>query len=336
MDFSHFLQILILAIVQGAAELLPVSSSAHVTIAARLMGFNMGNEFEWTFLLVMLHTGTMFSVLVYFWSRWKQMVNQIPAMLVATVCTAVVGYPLMKLIKHFLNAGSTGAEQEIESMFQNLPLMACSLAAVGVLIIVAGFKDEKTPAATVPTQPVRPKATPLGAFGTPSAPSAQGTSAFTASGLISMLQAAIIGAVQGLALPFRGFSRSGSTISTSILLGVPRMTAEEFSFALAVILTPVVIAREVWMLIKPHAHAAVDAASQAAASTAVAVSDTAGSANLSRLLLPGLLGMAFSFVAGLIALKWLSSWLEKGRWKFFGFYCLAASAVVLCLHFLQP
>ena len=170
MDFSHLLQILILAIVQGAAELLPVSSSAHVTIAARLMGFNMGNEFEWTFLLVMLHTGTMFSVLVYFWSRWKQMVNQIPAMLVATVCTAVVGYPLMKLIKHFLNAGSTGAEQEIESMFQNLPLMACSLAAVGVLIIVAGFKDEKTPASTVPTQPVRPKATPLGAFGTPSAP----------------------------------------------------------------------------------------------------------------------------------------------------------------------
>ena len=92
MDFIHLLQILVLAIVQGAAELLPISSSAHVTVAARLMGYDMGNVFEWTFLLVMLHTGTMASVLIYFWSRWKKMFDQVPAMVVATVCTAVVGY----------------------------------------------------------------------------------------------------------------------------------------------------------------------------------------------------------------------------------------------------
>jgi len=40
----------------------------------------------------------------------------------------------------------------------------------------------------------------------------------------------------------------------------------------------------------------------------------------------------FSFLAGLVALKWLSSWLEHGRWYWFGIYCLAASAVVFWLH----
>ena len=43
--------------------------------------------------------------------------------------------------------------------------------------------------------------------------------------------------------------------------------------------------------------------------------------------------MVFSFVAGLLALKWLSRWLEGGRWKFFGFYCLIAAAGVLLIHF---
>ncbi|HTA77467.1 MAG TPA: undecaprenyl-diphosphate phosphatase, partial [bacterium] len=39
-----------------------------------------------------------------------------------------------------------------------------------------------------------------------------------------------------------------------------------------------------------------------------------------------------SFGAGLLALQWLSSWLSRGRWKFFGFYCLAFSAVVWLLQ----
>ncbi|HBZ72128.1 MAG TPA: UDP-diphosphatase, partial [Deltaproteobacteria bacterium] len=42
-----------------------------------------------------------------------------------------------------------------------------------------------------------------------------------------------MGAVQGLCLPFRGFSRSGSTISTGLLLGLDKGRVEEFSFALA-------------------------------------------------------------------------------------------------------
>ena len=56
--------------------------------------------------------------------------------------------------------------------------------------------------------------------------------------------------MQGLSLPFRGFSRSGATISTGLLLGVSRVRAEAFSFALAVVLTPPVIAREALRLVR--------------------------------------------------------------------------------------
>jgi hypothetical protein len=52
---------------------------------------------------------------------------------------------------------------------------------------------------------------------------------------------------------------------------------------------------------------------------------------LVKLLMPGLLGMVCSFVAGYLALKLLSRLLEAGPWKYFGYYCLVASAVVFGL-----
>jgi undecaprenyl-diphosphatase len=63
------LQVILLAIVQGLAELLPVSSSAHVVVAEKLMGLDPTTPYM-TLLLVMLHTGTMFAVIVYFWNKW--------------------------------------------------------------------------------------------------------------------------------------------------------------------------------------------------------------------------------------------------------------------------
>ncbi|HLJ75965.1 MAG TPA: undecaprenyl-diphosphate phosphatase, partial [Acidobacteriaceae bacterium] len=102
--------------------------------------------------------------------------------------------------------------------------------------------------------------------------------------------------------------RSGATISVGMLQGIRKRRVEAFSFALAVILTPPVVAREAMRL---H-H--VDHSGFAAAA------------------LPSLLGAVFSFLAGLVALRWLSAWLERGRWYYFGIYCLVASAVVFALH----
>ena len=59
-------QLCLVALIQGACELLPVSSSAHVIVAEKLMGYDPSSP-EMTMLLVLLHTGTMFAVIVYFW-----------------------------------------------------------------------------------------------------------------------------------------------------------------------------------------------------------------------------------------------------------------------------
>jgi undecaprenyl-diphosphatase len=131
---------------------------------------------------------------------------------------------------------------------------------------------------------------------------------------MSSRAALCIGAVQGVCLPFRGLSRSGATISTGLAVGVARQKAEEFSFALAVVLTPAVIVREAWRLHKtPAVAAAID------------------SGGLWTVLAPSLLGMVFSFLAGLLALRWLSRWLEQDRWHLFGYYCLAVAVAIFFL-----
>jgi len=274
---SYF-QILILALIQGLCELLPVSSSAHVIAAEKIMGLDPSSP-NMTMLLVMLHTGTMFAVIVYFWRGWKRdffaSAGQLQwfamQIIIATFCSGIVYLGLKILIKEILHA-------EVEDLFSNLPLIAGSLAVVGVLIIYAGWREEKSPRHSE----------------------------------IQPAHSIWIGLVQGICIPFRGFSRSGATISTGLLLGLPKQKLEEFSFALAVVLTPLAIVQEAHRLIKTHSLSQESAL---------------------HLLMPGLVGMVFSFAAGLLALKWLSRWLEGGRWKFFGFYCLVAATGVLVIHF---
>ncbi|MDE2145884.1 MAG: undecaprenyl-diphosphate phosphatase [Burkholderiales bacterium] len=280
-----FLQIAVLAIVQGLAELLPVSSSAHVIVAEKLMGLDPTTP-RMTLLLVMLHTGTMFAVIAYFWAAWREAyfgsaaaLRRHAAMLaLATVLTGVVGLSLQALIKRWFFAGS--ASFEIEHLFGNARLMAGALAAAGVLIIASSR--------------LRPRG----------------------DGELGLRSAAWIGAVQGLCLPFRGFSRSGATISTAMVLGVEQRRAEAFSFALAVVLTPAVIAKEGWRVIQAQSHAAAPGGAMHGLLPALA---------------PGLLGMVLSFAAGLLALRWLSRWLQGGRWYLFGAYCLLAAGVVLAV-----
>ena len=281
----NLLQIVVLGFVQGAAELLPVSSSAHVIIAEKLMGLDPSSP-DMTFLLVMLHTGTMFAVIAYFWRSWSQhyfgssaaILATARNIIIATVATIVVGLALQWVIEKIFLRGQ--AKAEIEVLFSHLPLIAAALAAAGGLIIYSGSVEEKAP----------------------------GTAEF------SSRKALVVGLVQGLCLPFRGFSRSGGTISTALLAGVERRRAEEFSFALAVVLTPLVVGKELLRLIKAHPEI------------------THGS-QLAKLSIPGLFGMVCSFGAGLLALWLLSRWLEQGRWKFFGYYCLVAAVAVGALAY---
>ncbi|HEY6454326.1 MAG TPA: undecaprenyl-diphosphate phosphatase [Steroidobacteraceae bacterium] len=277
-----FLKVVVLAIVQGLAELLPVSSSAHVVVAEKLMGLDPSAP-SMTLLLVMLHTGTMFAVIVYFWRRWRatyfsswvQFKRMAVQVIVATALTGLIGEALKLLIEKSAFRGVPHAQ--IEDLFSHLELIAPALAVAGVLILFAGWRE-------------RPARDP------------------TVVDDLTTRQAALIGAIQGLCLPFRGFSRSGATISVGMLAGVAKASAESFSFALAVVLTPAVDAREsLRVLHEEHAG---------------------GVAALAGAVVPSLVGALLSFVAGLLALKWLSRWLENGRWYLFGVYCLLAAMAV--------
>jgi undecaprenyl-diphosphatase len=279
------LKVIVLAIVQGLAELLPVSSSAHVIVAEKLMGLDPSAP-AMTLLLVMLHTGTMFAVIVYFWQRWQQTYfkNAVAfkrfawLVILATVLTAVIGELIIKIIEGMELSGLPHAQ--IEDLFGHLEVIAPALAAAGILILIAGLTERRRPSS--------------------------GTTE------LSVRQASLIGAVQGLCLPFRGFSRSGATISVGTLAGVAKSRAESFSFALAVVLTPPVVIRELMRVI--HAQR------------------TDATAQLASAVIPSLVGAVFAFFAGLIALKWLTKWLERGRWYLFGIYCLVAAAAVAGLH----
>ncbi|HXB62761.1 MAG TPA: undecaprenyl-diphosphate phosphatase [Acidobacteriaceae bacterium] len=282
-------QVIVLAFVQGLAELLPVSSSAHVVVVEKLMGLDPTSP-EMTLLLVMLHTGTMFAVILYFWKQWRQSFFSSAhvfwkiavRLIVASVITLIIGEGLMKVIEKLFGHGQV---IEPEQFFGRLDLIAPALLAAGILILIAGWRSTH------------------GGEG----------SAFDNDGTPRpcLQQSSIIGAVQGLCLPFRGFSRSGATISTGLLLGIAKPQAEAFSFALAVLLTPPVVAREVLRLIKlRHLEGAA----------------------LGAAVVPGLIGMVCAFLAGLLALKWLSGWLEGGKWYLFGIYCVAAAVGVGLLH----
>jgi undecaprenyl-diphosphatase len=231
----------------------------------------------------------MFAVIVYFWKSWRYdyfsssaaVWNTAKELVVASFATAVVGGVLLVLIEKVVMHGQPHAE--VESLFGNFTVISCALAAVGVLILIAGrgrqTGDEESRCSM---------------------------------DAVSVSQSTWIGAVQGLCLPFRGFSRSGATISTALILGVGRLAAEKFSFALAVILTPPVIVRELLRLINVHGSAAPHAIPSSFA--------MAG------------LGMLCSFLAGLLALRWLTRLLERGRWQWFGYYCLLAALTVFLLH----
>jgi undecaprenyl-diphosphatase len=211
------LKVIILAIVQGLAELLPVSSSAHVIVAEKLLGLDPAAP-PMTLLLVMLHTGTMFAVIVYFWRQWRDTYFQslrvfkasAVQVIAATAITGIVGETVIVLLEKTVWRGSPHVE--IETLFGRLDFIAPALAAAGIIILIAAVSEKR--------KSMRPQ---------------------SAAADLTLKRACVIGSIQGFCLPFRGFSRSGATISTGMLLGVAKSRAEAFSFALAVVLTPPVV-----------------------------------------------------------------------------------------------
>ena len=192
---------IVLGIIQGIAEFLPISSSAHLILVPYLLGWS---EHSMAFDIA-LHFGTLLAVLVVFFREWWDLfmgaVKKVTKgkssfenrmfwyLVIATIPGAVLGFLLDELV---------------ENVFRTkIWLMATALAVMGVLIFIGDKWADKH------------------------------YKIETDYKHITLKQAALIGLSQALAI-IPGFSRSGTTILTARLMGLSKSAATKFTFLLSV------------------------------------------------------------------------------------------------------
>lgn len=254
-----YLDALLLGIIQGLTEFLPVSSSGHLVLGETLLGVRPpGVSFE-----VALHVGTLLAVLVYFRRRLWAMVQSlfrtdmvlerrlIWYLIVGSVPAALVGLSLKKFI---------------EATFAAPALVAVLLLVTGLILLSTHWSR---------LQPERP---------------------------LSTLRALFVGCGQALAI-LPGISRSGTTISTGLWLGLPPVVAAEFSFLLSI---PAV--------------------------AGAAVLDFADMGGVPPELVGQFLaGALTSLLVGWLAIHWLLALLKRGHFTYFAYYCFAVGLLGLYL-----
>ena len=206
-------QSIIIGIVQGLTEFLPVSSSAHLILVPKVLGWNdpfiNSAAFD-----VMLHMGTLVALLVYF---WRDLVRYAVAAIAALRDRSIGNDPDRKiallLVVSAVPAAILGVllESFVDTYFREVPLAVCLLLAVGAAIL---FLAERAARHTRKMEDLSP------------------------------VQALGIGLAQGLAL-FPGISRSGITISAGLFLGLERAAAARFAFLMG---TPIIAGAGLWKI----------------------------------------------------------------------------------------
>ena len=185
---------IILGIVEGVTEFLPVSSTGHLILATELLGFDAE---KWAAFNVIIQLGAILAIIVLYWRTfWAVLAGMVKGnavswrfvrnILIAFLPSAILGF---LLIKH------------IEALLENAMVVAIALIVGGVAILVIEKVAKRSDQVGVAELPV---GTVIG-----------------------------IGLAQCLAM-IPGVSRSGATIMGALGLGVERRTAAEFSFFLAV------------------------------------------------------------------------------------------------------
>jgi undecaprenyl-diphosphatase len=214
---------LILGLIEGLTEFLPVSSTAHLRIVEALLGIDLSNGY-WKMFSIVIQLGAISCLPIYFRQRLAEFVATFPRgvrgdrtafthpltlTLIAFVCTAIPAFLLTKVIGKHL---------------ENLPLMAGALIVGGVLMWVID--------AMCGSRPIGGDVEDL-RFG----------------------QAVWIGTCQTLSAVFPGTSRSMATIAAGQVAGLSRATALEFSFLLSI---PTMVAATGYDLLKFITHPDAD------------------------------------------------------------------------------
>ncbi|MAT16041.1 MAG: UDP-diphosphatase [Planctomyces sp.] len=266
MTAGELLEAVILGIVQGIAEFLPVSSSGHLVICSDLITHFTGKPFDPEASLQMnvaLHAGTLLSIVLVYRYDLMRMALRPKSWWPVLIATAPLVLIALTPVKDMLEEIST-------------PLVAgfCLLFTSVLLFLSSRFGNEQASE----TLEIENEVTPV--------------------------KAAVIGLFQALAL-LPGISRSGSTITSALFMGVSRPIAAQFSFMIAI---PAISGATV-LMVKDYLEA----------------SESEQTAPLAVLAV----GAIVSFGVGLFALKWLIRIVSRGKLHYFGWYCLVVGTLTI-------
>lgn len=214
MEFLELLKALILGIVEGITEWLPVSSTGHMILVDEFLSLEVSPQFREMFLVV-IQLGAIFAVVVlYFWKLWPLTRERGKV----TVKGETISM-WMKIVVSCIPAAIVGLlyDDEIDALFYNWQTVSVMLILFGIFfILIERYNRKKTPV-------------------------------MNSLASLSYRAALIIGLFQLVAAVFPGTSRSGATILGALLIGVSRTVAAEYTFFLAI---PVMFGASALKLVK--------------------------------------------------------------------------------------
>lgn len=265
-DFILWLKYLLLGIVQGVTEPIPVSSSGHLIVAQRLMGMEQnGLSFE-----ILTNTASLIAIVFIFRKDLQRLiVNGL-----SYLRTRKPEYKSDFMFILYIIVGTIPAviigllfKDQIEEIFASVRTVGVALLFTGVALwLIRNLRGRKL------------------------------------DNDLSFKDALIVGLAQAVAL-IPGISRSGSTVITSIAVGMKQETALRFSFMLYI---PISLGGMV-----------------------LGVSDIASDPNFSPLLMPYLIAFIATLFCTYFAMKWFMNIMARGNLKYFAYYCFVVGILLL-------
>ena len=266
------LKAILFGVVEGITEWLPISSTGHMILLDEFVKLNVSKEFLDLFLVV-IQLGAILAVVVIYWNKLIPLSTKHGLHISRRKCKMWV-----KIIVASIPAGVVGIlwDDVFTKYFYNYQTVAIMLILVGVVFIIIE-RSNKNKIAKIDSIDD-----------------------------ISYGQAFLIGVFQMIAAIFPGTSRSGSTIVGSLMLGISRTAAAEFTFFLAV---PAMFG-----------------------GSAIKILKYSGGFNSAEVALLAI-GMIVAFVLSIIAIKFLMSYIKKHDFKVFGWYRIVLGILVLLYFF---
>ena len=276
------LEAILLGILQGLTEFLPISSSGHLVLAQQFLGLKE----PLVFFDVMLHVGTLAAVLVVY----REAIGKLAVGGVSTLANTQfwrkpravfdTSNELKFIWLILLGSIPTGViavlfKTELESFFDEVRLVSIMLILTGVILQLPRLRRQNVEGSGTPGSELKAWHAPL------------------------------IGIAQGCAIT-PGISRSGTTISLALFLGIPAKTAAEYSFLLSI---PAILGAVVLKIRD--------------------VGDTTIPLHIVGA------GMLAAFIVGYIALRLLLVVLNRGKFSLFSYYCIALGLVSLLIALIQ-